>query len=273
MAMQAGQWVEETIVPGELRVRCYGRRRGGGATPLVLHFHGGSFVAGSLDHGATVASTLAAAGAVVVSVDYPLAPDRPFPQAVEAGYVALEWVRRSRSRLAGARARLFVAGEEAGGNLAAAVALMARDRHGPALAGQILLSPMLDPCLGTASLRAAKGGAVGCRWADGWCSYLGSPLAADHPYAAPGSSSRLMGLPPTLLISEQNDPLRDEASQYARKLVGAGVTVNEVVLAGIAGWPCALMQPQAPEMPWLAALQRQFDEFMRAPAPGCCPPL
>lgn len=270
--MQTAEWMEETLAQGELRVRCYGKRRGAGATPLVLHFHGGSFVAGSLDQGVTVARALAAAGAVVVSLDYPLAPAYPFPQAVEAGYVALEWMRRSRSRLAGARARLYVAGEEAGGNLAAAVALMARDRHGPALAGQMLLSPMLDPVLATASLRAAEGGAVGCRWADGWCRYLGSPLAADHPYAAPGSSLRLMGLPPTLLISEQNDPLRDETQQYARKLVGAGVVVHEVVLAGIAGWPCVLMQPQAPEAAWIAALQRHFDEFMRLPAPGCCGP-
>lgn len=264
MTLQATDWVDQEITQGALRVRCYGQRCHGAALPLVLHFHGGAFVSGSVDQGVTVASALAAAGAVVVSVDYPLAPEHPFPQAVEAGYVALEWACRQRTRLAGRSARLFVAGEEAGGNIAAAVALMSRDRQGPALAGQILLSPMLDPCLATASLRQADGGPVGCRWADGWGQYLCSPLEADHPYAAPGSVSRMVGLAPTLLISEENDPLRDEAKNYAHKLAEGGVDVHEVLLAGIAGWPCVLGQPQPARTEWLDALIGHLSAFLRA---------
>lgn len=259
------EWDDEVIEAGALRVRRYGPRRSGAGMALVLHFHGGAFVYGSVDNGVVVAGSLAAAGAVVVSVDYPLAPAHPFPEAVEAGYAALEWTFRHRSKLAGTKPRLFVAGEDAGGNIAAAVALMARDRHGPELAGQILLSPMLDPCLATKSLRQAEAGAQGCRWADGWCHYLRSPVQADHPYAAPGLASRLMGVPPTLLISEENDPLRDETQAYARKLVGAGVPVQEALLTGISGWPCVLAQPIPEPAAWLEALQVHLREFIRMP--------
>ena len=122
-------------------------------------------------------------------------------------------------RLAGHGARVYVAGEEAGGNLAAAAALMSRDRLEPELAGQILLSPMLDPCLGTESQRDAEVGRAGCKWADGWRRYLCRAGNADHPYAAPGSSMRLAGLPPTLLVTAQDDPMRDETQSYARRCV------------------------------------------------------
>ena len=105
-------------------------------------------------------------------------------------------IAKGRARWSSKHAPLYVAGEEAGGNLAAALALMARDRRGPALAGQILFSPMLDACLGTYSLREADAGPVGCRWADGWADYLGSPDKAAHPYAAPLNASRLAGARP-----------------------------------------------------------------------------
>jgi acetyl esterase/lipase len=111
-------------------------------TPQVLHLHGGAFVAGAPADGCCVAALLRQAGASVHSFDYPLAPDHPFPQAVESAYAVLAGMQPRRRC-----APLYVAGEEAGGNLAAALALMARDRGGPALAGQILLSPMLDVCV------------------------------------------------------------------------------------------------------------------------------
>src|SRR5262245_6279253 len=100
------------------RVRVYGERPHAGAAPLVLHFHGGHFDAGDLDSGQVVAQMLADAGAVVASVDYPLAPDHPFPAAAEAGHDVLMWLHKHRASLAGAGAALWVAGEEAGGNLA-----------------------------------------------------------------------------------------------------------------------------------------------------------
>jgi acetyl esterase/lipase len=135
---------------------------------------------------------------------------------------------------------IFVAGEEAGGNLAAALALMARDQHAPPLAGQILLSPMLDACMATCSIRQAEAGPVGCKWADGWHQYLGSADKAAHPYAAPLGSSRLAGVAPALVLTAQDDPMRDESLSYARRLRESGVAVQEHILAGPTGWPNAL---------------------------------
>jgi acetyl esterase len=247
--------VEDRCIPadttgGPLPVRIHGRKTPGTARPLILHFHAGAFVSGTLDSGSAVPALLAEAGAVAVSLDYPLAPGHPFPQAVEAGYRALRWLQSQRQRLGGStEAPLFVAGEEAGGNLAAAVALMARDRQGPALAGQILLSPMLDVCVATASQRRAKAGPVGCRWADGWHQYLPHAADAVHPYATPGAGMRLAGLPRTLLLTAQDDPLRDETLAYATRLREAGVQLEDTVLGLPTGWPLSYLDEAAPSSP------------------------
>lgn len=217
------------IEAGPLRripVRVYGQAAPRRAAPLVLHLHGGAFQAGSLDTGCTVAALLADAGAVVLSADYPCGRDHPFPEALELVFSALEHLGDTRATWAGKASKLFVAGEEAGGNLAAALAMMARDRQGPRLAGQILLSPMLDPRMATCSVRDAEAGPVGCRWADGWRDYLGSPDKASHPYAAPWSASRLAGLPPALVLTAPGDPMQDESLGYAGCLRDNGVLVQ-----------------------------------------------
>lgn len=254
---------EQVAVEGgrALTVRVYDDRSRGAASALVLHFHGGAFVGGSLDASATVPRVFAAAGAAVASVDYPLAPAQPFPSAVEAGYAALVWLDRQRRRLAGATTPIFVAGEEAGGNVAAAVAMVARDRGGPALAGQILLSPMLDACVGTASQRQANNGPVGCPCADGWRAYLAQASDALHPYAVPAQSLRLAGLPPTLLITANDDPLRDEALAYAGRLQAAGVLVQTQVLTLATGWPRSYQRPDG--APWLGVLGALIPAFVR----------
>ena len=172
-------------------VRMYGRKKAGQRVALVVHFHGGAFVSGDLDNGHTVAHLLEGAGAVVVSVAYPLTPFRSrwtLAMACCSGCTAIapSW--------AGKRL-VYLAGEEAGGNLAA-VALMARDQAHPPLAGQILLSPMLDPCVGSASQRRTTGDAVDCKWVQGWRNFLRCPRDAEHPYAVPASAHRLAGLPP-----------------------------------------------------------------------------
>lgn len=223
---------------GEVPVRIYGRgqRTAGGGTPLVLHFHGGAFVSGCLESGALVPRLLEGAGAVTVSLAYPLAPAHPFPEGIETGFAALEWLYKQRTKLAGRGARIFLAGEEAGGNIAAAVAVMARDRGHPPLAGQILLSPMLDPCTGTASLREATCDSVRCKWSDGWMAYLRGPRDAEHPYAVPGASSRLADIAPTLVLAGEGDPMRDEAQAYAERLRAAGVPVQWNLIPEAAGW-------------------------------------
>jgi acetyl esterase len=256
-------WRDEIVgLPGlpELTVRLYGACGAScGHAPLVLHFHAGAFVRGSLEDGAAIAGLLASAGAVVASVDYPLAPAHPFPQAAEAGHAALAWAQRQRRRLGATNPRIYVAGEEAGGNLAAAVSMMARDRGGPELAGTILLSPMLDVCVATASQRGAKAGPVGCPCADGWRAYL-SRADAIHPYAAPGVSLRLAGLPPALLVTAEDDPLRDETQAFAKRLRGAGVAASVEVLAAPTGWPRSYLTggPTA----WSVPLHARLKSFI-----------
>jgi acetyl esterase/lipase len=260
-------WRDETVPLPDgpaLGVRVYGCGTRCATTPLVLHFHAGAFVGGSPAAGAAVAQVFAASGAAVASLDYPLAPAHPFPQAAEAGYAALVWIERQRRRLAATRARVFVAGEEAGGNLAAAVAMMARDRGGPELAGQILLSPMLDVCVATASQRRANAGPVGCPWADGWSAYLARASDAVHPYAAPGIALRLAGLPNTLLVTAPDDPLRDETRAYAQRLRDAGVPVEVSVLPLPTGWPRSYLLPEGADAPWAAALRERVQPFLNS---------
>ncbi|MFT4265865.1 MAG: alpha/beta hydrolase [Xenophilus sp.] len=256
------------------QARIYGeRQRGATGVPLVLHFHGGTFVCGGLDNGRNVARLLASAGARVVSLAYPLAPEHPFPKPIEVGYAALEWLYRQRVKLAGKGVRVFLAGEEAGGNLAAAVALVARDRGHPPLAGQILLSPMLDPCAGTASLRDASYSDAACKWAAGWRNYLRRPMDATHPYAVPGASLRLADLAATLVLVGPDDPMRDEALAYARRLQAAGIPVTAAVLPSKSQWPDALYRPDDPGCSACAAVvKQQFIDFFEAQRSGAQPP-
>jgi acetyl esterase len=258
--------VQTLSVPGQaaLTLRVLGRKPRGGALPLVLHFHGGAFVSGDLDSGACLAELLSGSGAVVASLAYPLAPEHRFPEALEAGYATLEWLYKQRSRLAGKDAPLYVAGEEAGGNLAAAMALMARDRAHPPLAGQILVAPMLDPCNATASLRESLGDCVECKYADGWKQYLRGPMDAEHPYAVPGLAQRLAGLPPALVLTGADDPMRDEALAYAERLRGAGIAVQSRVLGAGTGWPDSLAEPLTGECPCANEAREHLRAFFQA---------
>lgn len=253
----------------EVAVRLYGRKKAGEVLPLVVHFHGGAFVSGDLDNGCTVGGLLEAAGARVVSVAYPLSPEHPFPQPLETGYAVLKWAFKHRARLAGQGAPVYLAGEEAGGNLAAGVCLMARDQSHPPLAGQILLSPMLDPCVGTPSLRAATGESTACKWADGWLKFLRCARDAEHPYAVPGTAQRLAGLPPTLVLVGDADPMRDEALAYAARLEAAGLSVTRHIFTQVEQWPEALLQPGTNACPCSGQVQEQFRMFFEATR---CPP-
>ncbi len=159
---------------------------------------------------------------------------------------------------------MFVAGEEAGGNLAAGLALMARDQQSPPLAGQILLSPMLDPCLGTQSIRDADAGASGCKWADGWHCYLGSAEKAAHPYASPLGAKRLVGLAPALIVTAQDDPMHDESLRYEQRLRACGDSVDEHVMAAptdrSARTPFSAAWRPSPS--WAKSLRTLFTNFL-----------
>ena len=207
----------------------------GGARALVLYLHDGSFTGGSLQAARSRSEMLAEAGADVVALDYPLAPEHPFPAALSAAFEALQALAAKPARLTGsASTALFVAGEEAGGNLAAALALMARDQRAPELAGQLLISPMLDPVLGSASMRDGECGGCECIYAKGWQAYLGSSTRADHPYAAPLNARRLSGLAPALVLGVAGHPLNDEARRYAAALREHGGTAKDLTLPAIA---------------------------------------
>ncbi len=238
--------------------------------PLVLHLPGGTFT--GLPAGRPVAALLAEAGAAVISADYPTGPAHPFPEAVEAMYALLQHLHDHRTRWTARASKLFVAGEEAGGNLAAALAMMARDRLGPPVAGQILLSPMLDAGMATCSFRDAEAGPVGCKWADGWAVYLGCPDAAAHPYAAPSAGSRLHGLPPALVITTPDDPMRDESLAYVGRLKQAGVAIHVRAIAAH-DWPDALAGPvpSGPRPEWADVVRSNFADFFAAVTPGLVP--
>jgi acetyl esterase len=210
----------------EITVHVYGKRTDQAAVPLIVYFHGGLFNCGSVQDAQAIAQALAAT-AVIVCVEYPLAPKLHFPATVEVAFEAVQWAWTHAAKLGADPASVIVAGDQAGGNLAAAVAMMARDRGAPAgsngkLQGQILINPMLDPQQTTDSMRAADD----CPCRKAWADYLPCASDASHPYAAPLLSRRLGGLAAALIITAELDPLRDEAEQYAAKLIAAGVPVQ-----------------------------------------------
>jgi acetyl esterase len=213
---------------GPLAARLYtGGDAGSKKDSLMVFFHSGGFIGGDLDDADHFLRRLVADSpqTAVLASSYTLATERPFPAAVEDAHAVLLWARKNKAKLGWNGKRLVVAGIEAGANLAAVCALMARDRGGPALAGQVLLMPMLDPALTTCSMREVPAGSVrvASTCAASYRGYL--PNAADrtHPYASPLQSSRLKNLPPALVLSAEDDPLRDEAEQYAAKLSTSGV--------------------------------------------------
>lgn len=210
-----------------LEARLYTPAAKAARTRLIVFFPCGGFLSSDLDETDDFARVLAA-GTVskVLAVAYTTAKAEPFPAAAEDAHAVLSWAVRHRASLNWSGDCLITAGVEAGGNLAAVSALMARDRGGPAIAAQLLIMPMLDAGLTSCSMRTADGaGGIGAAdaCAAGYRDYL--PRAADrvHPYASPLQSSRLKALPPTLILSADDDPLRDEAEQYGAKLITAGV--------------------------------------------------
>ena len=191
-----------------------------------MWFHGGGWVVGDLDTADPTARHLSVgAGCVVVSVDYRLAPETKFPGAADDCYAATQWAVQHAAQINGDPHRIAVGGDSAGGNLAAAVSLMARDRGGLALAFQLLVYPVTHCNYTTGSYqRYAEGYLLsrdGMRWY--WDHYLHTPADASNPYAAPLVAQNLSGVPPALIITAECDPLCDEGAAYAQRLKEAGV--------------------------------------------------
>ncbi|MEV5708749.1 alpha/beta hydrolase [Actinoallomurus sp. NPDC052274] len=206
------------------KVRIYRPRTVTEPAPVLLDFHGGGFVLGSLDSEHGRARDLARlSGCVVISVDYRLAPEHPFPAGLEDCYTALEWTVKNAAELRVDPGRVAVGGGSAGGGLAAGLALLARDRGGPAIAFQLLLCPALDDRLRTWSATAFTDTPAfdAAAAAQMWPLYLRGGEASA--YAAPARAEDLRGLPPAYVLTAEYDPLRDEGIEYALRLMRAGV--------------------------------------------------
>jgi len=200
-----------------------------GGRPALLDIHGGGFVVGSYDMEHAFATAIARdLGAVVATPDYRLAPEHPFPAGVDDCYATLQWMHAQAATLGIDLTRLAVGGQSAGGGLAAAIALLARDRGGPALCFQFLGIPELDHRLETTSMRTFVDTPMWHRAnaVKSWRYYLGPDCTDVSPYASPAIAPDLHGLPPAYVTTMEFDPLRDEGILYALRMMEAGVSVE-----------------------------------------------
>jgi acetyl esterase len=282
MPEYAGVRVEDRAIPvsdgtggREIAVRVYRPATGDGPWPVVVFFHGGGFVVCTLEtHDPYCRALATEAGVMVVSVDYRLAPEHKFPAGVEDCLAATEWVLAHAGELGGSASRVFVAGDSAGGTLAAVVALLLRDKgvsgglSGGALglAGQILLYPVTahyDPP--TASyLEMAEGYGLtrkGMMWF--WDHYLKEKSEGTDFRAAPLLAASLRGLPRAFVVTAEYDVLRDEGLAYAKRLEAAGVEVTRVHAEGMNhGFACSMNE--FPFLPQAKDVLRKVAEWIAA---------
>jgi acetyl esterase len=220
--------VADQVVPtpsGPIAVRVYRPESVGESMPLLVWFHGGGFVIGDLDTADPTARDLCAgAGVVVASVDYPLAPEHPFPAAPEACWAATTWLAEHATKLGADPSRVAVGGDSAGANLATVTAHLARDRQGPPLAFQLLVYPVTDMVGSFPSMRENGDGYLLTRPMMDWFHrhYLGDSGDPQDPLASPIYAGDMAGLPPALIITAEFDPLRDEGEAYGERLRLAG---------------------------------------------------
>ena len=197
--------------------------------PMLLYLHGGGWVLGNLNSVDSVCRALANGSQhIVVSVDYRLAPEHPFPAGVEDAYAALCWVNAQADTLGGDPERIAVGGDSAGGNFAAVLALRAREERGPRITYQLLIYPATDFQMMSASQRSFADGYLLTRANQQWFHrhYLGDYKELTDWRLSPAYAADLAGLPPAFVLTAEFDPLRDEGEDYALKLIRAGVPVS-----------------------------------------------
>lgn len=232
--------VQNTIIAGpacQIPIRVYRPTHDETILPALLYFHGGGWVLGTLDTHDNVCRALAKhTPCVVVAVDYRLAPEHKYPAAVEDAEAALLWLIKHAQELHIDASRIAVAGDSAGGNIAAALALIARDKGYLRLAGQLLIYPVTDHYSSNhpSYTELATGHGLtrhDMQWF--WDQYLTTPEEGNQPYAAPLRSPNLSELPPALIIIPEYDPLRDEGRLYAERLREAGVQARVLPYQGM----------------------------------------
>jgi acetyl esterase len=243
------------------------------ALPVLIYFHGGGWVMGSIDVVDKPCRALAnAAGCVVVSVGYRLSPETKYPGPVEDCYAATAWIAAHAEELGGDPRWLGVSGDSCGGNLAAAVALMARDRGAPEIAYQVLIYPVTAPARESEFASYTVNGQGYMLTNDAmewfWDHYVTSPSEWEEPYASPLRAADLTGVAPALVATAEFDPLRDEGLAYAERLKGAGVAVELLSYEGaIHGffWMSGRLE-QGNELTAAIgdSLRRQFESALQA---------
>jgi acetyl esterase len=206
-----------------------------GLAPALVFFHGGGWVIGDLDSHDVACRTLAVEGElIVISVDYRLAPEHKFPAAVDDAMAATKWIALNATQLGVDPSRLAVGGDSAGGNLAAVVAIAARDGGAPAIAGQVLIYPAIDFAMTHPSHSEPETSVLlthsGFRWFRD--HYLSGAADVADWRASPGRAATLAGLPPAYVLTAGADPLRDEGDEYASRLKQARVAVTHRTFAG-----------------------------------------
>jgi acetyl esterase len=210
---------------GDLPIRIY-RAAGSRVAPVLVYFFGGGWTLGSVDTSDGICRSLTnAARCTVITVGYRLAPEARFPAAVEDCYAVTSWIAANAAALRVDPTRIAVGGDSAGGNLAAVVSLLARDRGGPALVGQLLVYPNTDYESTAGSMASNTDPMLFNRTSVAWYwqHYLARPEDGQSPLASPLRAESLRGLPPALVITAEYDPLRDQAEEYAQRLRDSGV--------------------------------------------------
>ncbi len=234
-AVEAVRDVDIENASGSTLVRLY-VPDSSGPHPVVLFLHGGGWALGSVALSDPLCRALCRASRMLIaSVEYRLAPDHPFPAGLDDAYAALCWLNANGPEIGAIPSKLAVCGDSAGGNLAAAVSLMSRDRGGPEIALQVLIYPAFDPTLSEASMQTLSAG-YGLTAGDMqlfWELYLKSPDDAANPYASPLRQENLKGVAPALIITAEYDPLIDEGERYAEHLRDSGVAARTARYPGM----------------------------------------
>lgn len=226
-AMASVENIEVPGAVGPLSARVYRPEGLATPSPLMIYFHGGGNIRGSLEtHDSTARVLAASAPCVVVSCRYRLAPEAPYPAAIDDAMSASRSIAGDPGRYGGDPARIIIAGDSAGGNLAAAVALRARDEGAVAFAAQLLIYPVIDHVANTASRREFSKGYMLDSMPFYTDCYIPDPGHRTEPYASPIHARSLAGLPPAVVLTAGFDPLRDEGQAYAHALEKAGIPVR-----------------------------------------------
>jgi acetyl esterase/lipase len=256
--------VDDRTIPGpagapDIPVRVY-RPEGDGAKPAIVYYHGGGWVIGGLNtHDGACRAFADALDAVVVSVDYRMAPEDPFPAPVDDSFAALRWVSDHTTQLGIDPTRIAVAGDSAGGNLAAVVAHLARDAGGPAICFQLLIYPVTDYEFDSASMNDNATGYFLTRDAMKWfySHYLNDPSEGADPRVSPLRAPDLSGLAPAFVLTAEFDPLRDQGIAYANAMTEAGTSVQSRTYDGMFHGFLSMVE-------WIDAGKLAFDDAVAA---------